>query len=106
MKRLGYPRYEISNFASPGFESRHNLTYWRQGYYLGLGLNAASMLPAAGRGVYPPYEHRVHCATINACYAGNRLPVGETVSVSSGEAMFETVMLGLRTADGVALCGF
>lgn len=41
-------RYEISNFAVPGFESKHNLLYWKDGEYLGLGLSAHSYLKKAG----------------------------------------------------------
>ena len=44
----GLVQYEISNFARPTFESRHNLRYWRREPYLGLGLDASSMLRAAG----------------------------------------------------------
>ena len=40
----GLPQYEISNFARPGCESRHNLRYWQRRPYLGLGLDASSML--------------------------------------------------------------
>jgi oxygen-independent coproporphyrinogen-3 oxidase len=40
----GLAQYEISNFASPGVESRHNLRYWQRRPYLGLGLDASSML--------------------------------------------------------------
>ena len=45
----GLPQYEISNFARPGFESRHNLRYWQRSPYLGLGLDASSMLRATPR---------------------------------------------------------
>jgi oxygen-independent coproporphyrinogen-3 oxidase len=48
----GLAQYEISNFCQPGFESRHNLRYWQRRPYLGLGLDASSMLresPAAGQ---------------------------------------------------------
>jgi len=44
MKSLGYNHYEISNFASPGFESRHNCKYWNLEEYLGLGPSAHSMI--------------------------------------------------------------
>lgn len=40
----GYHRYEISNYALPGYECRHNITYWKRGDYLGLGLGAASLI--------------------------------------------------------------
>jgi oxygen-independent coproporphyrinogen-3 oxidase len=42
LARAGVPRYEISNFARPGFESRHNLKYWRREPYLGFGSDAHS----------------------------------------------------------------
>lgn len=44
LKETGYEQYEISNYAKPGKESRHNLKYWERGDYLGLGLGAASMV--------------------------------------------------------------
>ena len=44
LKEAGYEQYEISNYAKPGKESRHNLKYWERGDYLGLGLGAASMV--------------------------------------------------------------
>ena len=44
----GLAQYEISNFAQPGFESRHNLRYWQRRPYIGLGLDASSALYAAG----------------------------------------------------------
>ncbi len=47
LKRAGLEQYEISNFCNAGFESRHNLRYWQRRPYLGLGLDASSMLRAA-----------------------------------------------------------
>ncbi len=43
LEKAGYYRYEISNYAKPGYESRHNLGYWRRKDYLGLGLGASSL---------------------------------------------------------------
>jgi oxygen-independent coproporphyrinogen III oxidase len=100
LESLGYRRYEISNFANPGFESRHNLVYWKQEYYLGLGLNAASMLPAADAA----YIRRSNTASLSeyeSRIALGKLPAAETIPIGRSEAMFETVMLGLRTVDGV-----
>jgi putative oxygen-independent coproporphyrinogen III oxidase len=47
LAHAGLPQYEISNFSRPGFESRHNLRYWQRRPYLGVGLDASSMAPAA-----------------------------------------------------------
>ena len=44
LSSMGYERYEISNYARPGFECRHNIGYWRGTDYLGLGLGAASLI--------------------------------------------------------------
>ncbi|MFA5927791.1 MAG: radical SAM family heme chaperone HemW [Candidatus Margulisiibacteriota bacterium] len=46
LKQAGYVHYEVSNFAKPGFEGRHNTTYWRNEPYLGLGASAASSTTA------------------------------------------------------------
>lgn len=105
LETLGYQRYEISNFVKPGFASRHNLAYWRQQYYLGLGLNAASMLPAKNAA----YQRRGNTASMreyNRLLAENRLPIAQSVLIDQTEAMFETVMLGLRTAEGVGYAEF
>lgn len=48
LNAVGIAQYEISNFSRPGFESRHNLRYWERKPYLGLGLDASSMLVATG----------------------------------------------------------
>ncbi len=105
LESLGYRRYEISNFARQGYESRHNLAYWRQRYYLGLGLGAAGMLPADGA-AYVRRTNTDSIDTYRGLLAQGRLPVRETVSVGRNEAMFETVMLGLRTTDGIGHSDF
>lgn len=97
MERLsgeGYVQYEISNFARPGFESRHNTTYWRNEPYYGLGAGAHGY--ALGRrhvnikGVQPYID------------AANRsLPRLETNAVDADEAMGDFMMVGLRMLDGV-----
>jgi len=101
LRARGYERYEISNFARPGYACRHNLGYWQGEWYLGLGVAAHSMLP-------PSAEERragavrVRCAhgtDIDAYIRGEELPRREPVGVR--EAMFETLMLELRTTAGV-----
>lgn len=46
LAQSGFQQYEISNFARPGCECRHNIGYWQQVPYIGLGVSAASYLPA------------------------------------------------------------
>ncbi|MDD3213910.1 MAG: radical SAM family heme chaperone HemW [Eubacteriales bacterium] len=107
LEALGYRRYEISNFAKPGFECAHNLGYWRQKPYLGLGLSAASLLPSEDPDA--AYIRRSNTTDLRAylrLLGENRVPVAETTPVSRREAMFETVMLGLRTVAGVGYAEF
>ena len=98
----GLPPYEISNFAQPGYECRHNVGYWRQIPYLGLGAAAHSMLPCdAAQGAY---LRRGNAAGLEAYMAGIEAgkPVySEYAYISPDDAQFEAWMLGLRTVKGV-----
>lgn len=103
----GFEQYEISNFAKPGCACRHNLGYWRQTPYLGLGPAAASMLP--GRTPEEFYLRRTNvrdlAAYLRQSHQGRFQPAEEE-SVSPAEARFETMMLGLRTTKGVNEAAF
>ena len=103
----GFRRYEISNFARPGYECRHNLGYWRGAYYLGAGAAAHGMLPPRDEGqAYLRYGNAPDVdAYIRALLAGNPPPAQET-PVTPREAMFETMMLSLRTTTGVSEAEF
>lgn len=98
LARLGYERYEVSNFARLGFVCRHNLGYWQGAWYLGMGVAAHSMLPPA------PGQEAVRIRRANTTDLAAYLK-GETCAQSEqigpDEAMFETMMLGLRTTYGV-----
>lgn len=88
-EEAGIPRYEISNYARPGYECRHNLGYWLRRDYLGIGCAAHSLLK----------NHRWGNAhTIEGYLAGER---EEEILVSDAEARFERLMLGLRLVDGI-----
>jgi len=92
----GLMRYETSNWASPGEESRHNLKYWRREPVLALGVSAASFDGRTRRtnsGSIPAY-----LAAIAA--RGSAFVVEETLEAEA--ALREEVLLGLRTAAGVA----
>lgn len=85
----GLPRYEISNYAKPGFACKHNLGYWLRRDYLGIGCAAHSLL----------HNHRWGNAnTIEGYLAGER---EEEIVISEHEARFERLMLGLRLVDGI-----
>jgi oxygen-independent coproporphyrinogen-3 oxidase len=104
---LGYRRYEISNYAKPGYESRHNLNYWNNGEYLGLGLSAHSAMRMDSR--WLRWSNTARMADyIEACGRGDRPLAGAEQEIGREEEMFETVMLGLRKTEGVrdeAFCG-
>ncbi|MBC8141888.1 MAG: radical SAM family heme chaperone HemW [Armatimonadetes bacterium] len=96
----GYTRYEISNYAKPGYESRHNQIYWRNEPYFGLGAGAAAYLDGARMA---NEKHPIRYA--DQCLAGQS-PTVESETLSPDDTMGETMMLGLRLADGVSLAGF
>ncbi|MBC8135478.1 MAG: oxygen-independent coproporphyrinogen III oxidase [Fibrella sp.] len=96
----GFRRYEISNYARTGFESRHNQIYWRNESYFGFGAGAAAYLG----GVRSLNEkHPVRYADL--AMAGND-PTVERESLTRIETMGETMMVGLRLAEGVDLTRF
>ena len=95
LAEAGYGRYEISNFARPGFECRHNLVYWNRGEYLGLGCAAHSLLD--GRRFSNP-------ASLDAYLSGVRC-VGEE-RLTRSDAMEETLMLSTRTVRGLDLAAW
>ena len=104
LSERGFLRYEISNFAREGYACRHNLNYWRNGEYLGLGVAAHGAMHIDG-----VWTRRANVETVGAYAAAlraDRLPVQETLTPVCAEEMFETVMLGLRTVRGVSLPDF
>lgn len=97
----GFRRYEISNFARPGMESRHNLLYWRSEDYLGAGAGAVGCVRSAGGGVRWT-NHREVGAWLAAVDAGG-LPTASEERLGEAEIANERIMLALRTAEGVEL---
>jgi len=87
LPRMGLDRYEISNFSRPGFESRHNLKYWRREPYLGFGADAHSF-----SGVW-----RWSNAESAADYVDGAAAPNRTMADAIGERFF----LGLRLAEGI-----
>jgi oxygen-independent coproporphyrinogen-3 oxidase len=89
LEAAGYRRYEVSNFALPGHECRHNQAYWRGEDYLGVGAAAVSTVGT---------ERRTNPAAV-ADYVAGKPPSVETLSRRT--RLWEKAMLGLRTAEGV-----
>ena len=100
----GYRRYEISNFAKPGFECAHNLNYWDNGEYLGIGLNSHSALRLKGE--WTRFNNtEVLSEYVNELGEG-KLPVRSTRKIERDEEMFESIMLGLRKTAGISRTAF
>src|SRR5438876_2610268 len=91
----GYHHYEISNWAKPGFESRHNLKYWRREPYLGFGAGAHSF-SGTQRWANAPDA----AAYVRAIESG-RLPLEQLETVTGEQALDEELFLGLRQLDGI-----
>ena len=98
----GVHQYEISNFARTGSESRHNLKYWTRQPYLGLGVDAHSMLPSSD-----PSLDAIRLAAPESLEAFMGAPEGvpglTSTTVSHQQAWEETFFLGLRLNQGVDL---
>ena len=91
----GLEHYEISNYARPGFRSRHNQIYWHAAEYLAAGSGACGFI---GRARYANVK-----ATPRYCdaLAGGDLPVASVEHLSPRQRLAERLILGLRTADGI-----
>ena len=127
LQEHGYFRYEISNYALPGRECRHNQVYWERGEYLGLGLGASSFLrrnsteKSDGENLLQEKEHaEAEAATalpaeqeirtknnssLNKYLQGD-FSFEEEIYLTRRDAMEEFFFLGLRQMKGVSLIGF
>ncbi|WP_404453067.1 radical SAM family heme chaperone HemW [Virgibacillus necropolis] len=100
MKKNGIQQYEISNFAKPGFESKHNLTYWNNDYYYGFGAGAHGYLPGKRTGNIRPLPAYVK----QAMKDGH--PILTTEEIGLKEMIEEEMFLGLRKREGVSKLKF
>jgi oxygen-independent coproporphyrinogen-3 oxidase len=96
----GYGRYEISNFSLPGFECRHNRNYWKRGEYLGLGPGASSFFAGKRQDTIADTSEY----TRRLSQGLSAIEAEEVVGADS--AARETILLGLRTSQGVDLRRF
>jgi oxygen-independent coproporphyrinogen-3 oxidase len=95
----GYQHYEISNWALPGFESRHNLKYWRREPYFGFGAGAHSFNGAQR------WANAHDPASYTAAILQGHFPVEQLESVTRSQALEEELFLGLRQLAGIDLAG-
>jgi oxygen-independent coproporphyrinogen III oxidase len=92
---VGYERYEVSNYAKPGYACRHNLLYWTNGEYLGFGPSAQSYLGGIRFG------NVADLAVYNTSLAASRLPIEERTRLSEEEQLRDAVIFGLRLIRGI-----
>ena len=100
LRAAGYINYEISNWSLPGFQSRHNLTYWHNLPYIGMGAGAYSSF--GGR----RFSNVRDPATYIRMLKAQQRPEVESETVDKAQAMSETAFLALRTAQGLHLPTF
>ncbi len=94
LKSAGYSHYEISNYAKPGYECRHNLKYWRDESYIGVGVSAYS---------YFNSERYGNSSLISEYLSENREKYSYREKIDRNDEAYEFVMLGLRLAEGISL---
>ena len=91
----GFEHYEVSNYARPGFRSRHNQVYWRAAEYLAIGPGACGFVGDVRYGNVKPVAR--YCATLET----GVLPIEVSERLTPRQQLGERLILGLRLADGV-----
>ena len=99
LERAGFEHYEISNFSKSGFESRHNLMYWDNAEYYGIGAGASGYVDGVRYKNHGPIRHY-----LSAVEEGNARITEE--HLSQKEQMEEEMFLGLRKKSGVSMARF
>jgi len=100
LRAEGYENYEISNWSLPGHQCRHNLTYWQNLPYIGMGAGAHSFF--AGKRFSDVLDPQAYIRQLKA----GQMPMAESEEVSQLQEMTETAFLSLRTAVGLHLPTF
>ena len=95
LEKAGFEHYEISNFSKPGFESRHNLMYWDNAEYYGIGAGASGYVDGVRYKNHGPIRHY-----LEAVKAGDARVQEEVLTLK--EQMEEEMFLGLRKKSGVS----
>ena len=97
LKEHGYIQYEISNFAKPNKSSKHNLVYWENKAYLGLGIASHSKVGLIRFNNYSNFPNYLEALNQNI------KPVEAEMPIEQDEDLFETIMLGLRLNKGISI---
>lgn len=100
----GYPAYEVSNYARPGEESRHNLTYWQYNDYIGIGAGAHGRISYGGN-TYATMQNKKPETWLKAVTSKGHA-TKEMTKLSQREMAEEMIMMGLRLVAGIKLEDF
>lgn len=98
-REAGLERYEISNYAQPGCESRHNLVYWRCGEWLAAGPSAAGHIMAGSGG--HRWKHSPRLDDYLSFDEGGFAPISEHEPPDAARLVRERIMMGIRLSEGV-----
>jgi oxygen-independent coproporphyrinogen-3 oxidase len=101
LEEHGFEQYEVSNYARPGFRSRHNTNYWRHANYLGFGPSAHSFWKQDGTTAYR-WWNIANLSHYCTSLQNGRLPILQRESLDPAHLLEEEIFLGLRS-DGVRL---
>ncbi|MEG1825175.1 MAG: radical SAM family heme chaperone HemW [Cloacibacillus sp.] len=100
LPQKGYAQYETANFARPGKESRHNLNYWREGSYIGLGAGAAGYIEGVR------YKNFGALARWAGALARGELPIESSEELTPAARAKEAAVLALRTTAGIEAAAY
>jgi putative oxygen-independent coproporphyrinogen III oxidase len=100
MENYGLPSYEVSNYAKSGFESKHNMTYWQYGDYLGIGAGAHSRITLDNKTAIM-MTHAPEKWVNSVFENGNGIQTKQ--SLTKEDIIFEKIMMGMRTKKGIKL---
>lgn len=114
----GYERYELSNYAKPGYECRHNKIYWTRGNYLGIGLGSSSLMEHCRfsnitdlrsymtlwqtSALPPAYDHTLTHHNVNSLNTCMDRGIASFERLDTAAEMEEFMFLGLRLTDGIS----
>ena len=100
LRSEGYLHYEISNFAIPSYQCRHNLNYWDRGEYYGVGLGAHTFIDGTR------FHNTDNLDEYLELVSGQKSPVKRSESITEEMALSEAIFLGLRKTGGINIEAF
>ena len=95
-----FPKYEVSNYAKPGYESKHNLLYWNNEEYLGIGLSSASYIDGVR------YQNTIDLKTYLASISNLKFPIVDREVLSKYHEKQYHLILGFRKSQGINLMDY